>query len=334
MVQNLKYKLIEWKVSRISKRWGLKNPKILIAVNRNFNEDSWLRNIENEGIFEKASWVFGKNRFDIIQHLPEADSAFLFGLSQFSLRKEFKNKYIYFPMMGLDFLNHYNLDESITIDGPGVIATQAMAEYCLAMILMFNRGFHQALWNQKVKKWDQSEMIGFRFRSLKEWTIGVLGVGRVGKAVASVFHQNGCKVLGCDVHNGDAGPDIAHVYKATDRKDFLEAIDVLVITLPLNDSTRKTISSEDFSILGPEKYLINISRGEIIDEDDLIDALQKKIIKGAVLDVFAVEPLPKTHRLFRCPNLIITPHIAGNIALFTQRIEQDFLIKIRKEFEL
>lgn len=106
--------------------------------------------------------------------------------------------------------------------------------------------------------------------------------------------------------------------------------DILIISLPLTEKTRHIIDAEILALLGKNSYLINVSRGEVINEKDLIKALQKRIIKGAATDVLCKEPLSKRSPFFQLDNIIITPHIAGNINLFVEEIQKDFLNKAAK----
>ncbi len=93
------------------------------------------------------------------------------------------------------------------------------------------------------------------------------------------------------------------------------------------------IGMQELKMLGSDSYLINISRGNIIVEDDLIQALRLKIIKGAVIDVFSKEPLPGSSPLYKLDNVILTPHISGNINLFVDEIQIDFINKVSIEPE-
>jgi phosphoglycerate dehydrogenase-like enzyme len=103
---------------------------------------------------------------------------------------------------------------------------------------------------------------------------------------------------------------------------------LLIIALPLNAETANLIGIRELRMLGSDAYLMNISRGNIIVEQDLVKALRSKIIKGAVLDVFAKEPLPGSSPLYKLDNVILTPHISGNINLFVDEIQEDFIKKV------
>ena len=122
--------------------------------------------------------------------------------------------------------------------------------------------------------------------------------------------------------------DICSAFYLSDQlNEFIDHTDILIVALPLNDSTKHIINKNILKALGSKKYLINVSRGEIIDEVALIDALSTYTIKGAALDVFETEPLSINSGLYKCDNAIITPHIAGNMNLFVKEIQQDFIFK-------
>jgi phosphoglycerate dehydrogenase-like enzyme len=104
---------------------------------------------------------------------------------------------------------------------------------------------------------------------------------------------------------------IERVYPARGLRTALRAADFVVVVLPLNDQTRGLIGAPELAAMRPTAWLINIGRGPVVDEGALIHALERRTIGGAILDVFAAEPLPAEHPLWRLPNVVITPHIAG-----------------------
>lgn len=104
--------------------------------------------------------------------------------------------------------------------------------------------------------------------------------------------------------------------------EFLSSgLDLLVITVPLTDKTRGVISRTELALLAEKKtFVSNVGRGEVINTDDLIDALDEGIIRGAALDVTNPEPLPDGHRLWSTKNVFITPHVSGNSSAYNRRV--------------
>ncbi|RUU79727.1 dehydrogenase, partial [Mesorhizobium sp. M7A.T.Ca.TU.009.01.3.1] len=139
-------------------------------------------------------------------------------------------------------------------------------------------------------------------------TIGIVGLGAVGQAVGHIAaHGFDLKVVATT----------RSMQPAPDKVGFLsidalvEQSDIIVLCCPLTPETRGLINRERIARMKPHALLINVSRGPVIDDDALIEALQKRRIGGAALDVFATQPLPSNHPYFGFDNVIITPHMAG-----------------------
>ena len=139
-------------------------------------------------------------------------------------------------------------------------------------------------------------------------TLGVLGLGRIGGAIARVGNAFGMNVIAwsenlTDERAAEAGAELVS------RETLFRAADVLTVHLRLSDRTRNLVGAAELSSMKPTALLINTSRGPIVDEAALLSALEDGAIAGAALDVFDVEPLPAGHPLLRAPNLVLTPHL-------------------------
>lgn len=148
--------------------------------------------------------------------------------------------------------------------------------------------------------------------SLAGRTLGILGYGRHGRPVARLAEAFGMKVIAWDRTNSHPAPDEFGVYRLA-LNELLAISDVLSIHLRLSDQSRGLIDREKLWKMKPGAILINTSRGAIIDEVALIDALREKRIAGAGLDVFAFEPLPASSPLRTMPNVLLTPHIGWQV---------------------
>jgi phosphoglycerate dehydrogenase-like enzyme len=303
--------------------------KVAIAVNRNFTEKRWSNLLYGSTIPDTTNWevIYCKKKIEVYRHFENADICFIFGIGDYMLRQVNPPKMIYFPTLGLDFLNNYTIPDKLTIEQPPPLSAQSIAEYCIAMAIMLTRNLHHSFENRFDRKWKQSNIIPGSVVSITQCKIGILGLGRVGKVIAENFSKLGCEVLGCDLILPENKGVLSLFYPADKLLDFLENTDILIISLPLNDSTKKIIDSRAISTLGKNKYLINVSRGEIIDEAALLQALSSDNLKGAVLDVFENEPLSRNSDWYYTNNTILTPHIAGNINLFVDEIQKDFVRK-------
>ena len=180
-----------------------------------------------------------------------------------------------------------------------------MAEHVLAIMLSFTRQLEFFFNNQKSKLWQRTKL-----DELYGKTIGIVGRGRIGREVAKR-----ARGLGMQGHaNKRTLTKELFVDQLFDQEQLTEMLaeaDFVVVTLPLTDETRNLFNLELFKKMKKSAYFINISRGAIVNEADIVIALQEGIIQGAALDVFETEPLPDTSPLWEQPNLIITPHISS-----------------------
>ena len=140
-------------------------------------------------------------------------------------------------------------------------------------------------------------------------TIGVMGTGEIGVATAKVFKAFGCDLIGWSRSENDAFKTLGGRY-IFDKQAFFATADIVSVHLPLNQHTAGIIAEKELSAMKKTSVLVNTARGAIINEADLIDALEQKKIAGAGLDVFAQEPIDKNNRLLKLDNVVLTPHVA------------------------
>jgi len=146
-------------------------------------------------------------------------------------------------------------------------------------------------------------------RRLSELTFGIIGLGRIGTAVAQRARPFFRSVIACDPYITDERFCTADVCKRTHEEVFAEA-DIITLHVPLGESTRHLVNAERLSLMKPGSYVINTCRGPVVDTNALVAALESGRLAGAGLDVHDPEPLPMDHPLRRFPNVIITPHVA------------------------
>ncbi len=156
-------------------------------------------------------------------------------------------------------------------------------------------------------------------------TLGIIGLGRIGTRVAEVGHAFGMTVI---AWSPNLTPERCTGTPAryAEKDELLGRSDVVTIHLRLGDSTRALISRREFRLMKSSAYLVNTSRGPIVDERALVEALETEAIGGAGLDVFDVEPLPPDHPLRRTPNTVITPHL-GFVTVENYRIFFDTAVE-------
>jgi len=140
-------------------------------------------------------------------------------------------------------------------------------------------------------------------------TIGIMGTGEIGVATAKVFKALGCELIGWSRSENEAFKSLGGKY-IENKQEFFAASDIVSIHLPLNKQTEGVINKKELSAMKKTSILVNTARGPIINEADLIAALEQKEIAGAGLDVFAQEPINSNNRLLTLENVVLTPHIA------------------------
>ena len=180
-----------------------------------------------------------------------------------------------------------------------------MAEFALAYVLQEQRHIRQYREQQA-----RSEWISYPPRKAHETTVAVLGLGRIGGLVANRFLQNDFKVTGWSRSLKQiAGVDC---YAGEDGlADALASADYVVSVLPSTDVTRGIFNHDMFALFNPKAYFINMGRGDLVNEPELMEALDAGEFEGAILDVMSVEPLPPEHALWLHPKVQLTPHISG-----------------------
>ncbi len=206
----------------------------------------------------------------------------------------------------------------------GIHATP-IAEYTLASMLAYAHRIHLAIRAQVRREWMRSGAFMAGVDDIRGQTLGIIGYGSIGRETARLAAAFGMKVLAlkrdpfdrvdpgwCPAGLGDPEGKIpARYFGSDEREAILRESDYVSVTLPLTDHTRKFIGEREFAAMKPGAYLVNIGRGEVVDERAMAAALTAGKIGGAGLDVFEHEPLEASSPLWDLENVILTPHISG-----------------------
>ncbi|HUP95507.1 MAG TPA: D-2-hydroxyacid dehydrogenase family protein [Burkholderiales bacterium] len=178
------------------------------------------------------------------------------------------------------------------------------AEVAWALVLALTKRIPQAQQALRAGGWQESVVT----ESLAGKTLGVLGLGRLGKHVARYGQAFGMKVIAWSPHLTDERATEVSVRRVSKEALFAES-DVVSLHLVSNAATKGIVGAAEIQAMKPSAYIINTSRGPLIDEQALLKALQERRIAGAGLDVFWTEPLPKDHPVRRLDNVVLTPHL-------------------------
>ncbi len=210
--------------------------------------------------------------------------------------------------VGLDNIDTgYAESKGIKVLNAAEAAMNAVSELVIGHMIALSRNIPKANDGIKSGRWLKKELVGVELRGKY---LGIIGVGNIGRNLGRLAKCLRMNLIGYDIIpiNQDYVREVGMI--KTDLKTLLENSDFVTCHVPLTDKTRHLINSETLSYMKPNAFLINTSRGEIIDEESLFSALNEKRIAGAALDVFEVEP-PTNTKLLQLPNIICSPHIAA-----------------------
>ncbi|NEU30485.1 D-2-hydroxyacid dehydrogenase [bacterium LRH843] len=223
-------------------------------------------------------------------------------------------------------LDHLAAKKIFVSSASGVHA-YPISETILALMLSLTRKIHTFIRNQQAKTWHHS---GLKLE-LHGKTVGIIGVGEIGKETAKIAKAFNMTVLGIK-RSGNEEEYVDRMYTIDQLHAVLPQCDYVVVTLPLTKETHHLFGYEQFKQMKQSAFFINIGRGEIVDEQALITALQEGDIAGAGLDVFEQEPLGEDSPLWDMDNVIITPHCAGATEHYASRVIEDIFLPNLKNY--
>lgn len=223
------------------------------------------------------------------------------------------------------------LARGLVITNARGVFSRPIAEYTLMMILAISRRLPQLLELQAERTWQPLEAV-----EMRDVTVGIVGLGSIGREVAALASAFGCRVLATrrSPDEGSAttlgSPRVDELLMPAELPRLLAESDFVVLALPLTPDTEDMFDDELLAQMRPTAWLINVARGRLVDERALIRAIREGRIGGAVLDAFRDEPLPTESPLYDTPNLIVTPHtswssgrvLERSIGLFCENLER------------
>lgn len=206
---------------------------------------------------------------------------------------------------GVDHLCDPGLRRNYILTGAKGIFGPQVSEYVMTYLFALERQIFTMRSNQLEKCWQP-----LLYRPSKEITLGIIGLGSIGRHLAGTARYFGMRVIGLN-RSGAACDNVEKVYTEDDLAGFLESPDYVVLTLPDTPRTKHFINADVLKMMKPSAVLMNVGRGKLINEVDLVAALREGVIGGAVLDVFENEPLNRDNPLWQLPNVFVTPHNAA-----------------------
>jgi phosphoglycerate dehydrogenase-like enzyme len=258
--------------------------------------------------------VVGESLEALANAAPDAEVVLCGGTHREILRELWpsmaKLRWVHALAAGLEGLLFDELIESsVPLTNSRGVFARSLGEFALAGMLHFAKDLGRMKRQQREAKWEC-----FDVEELNGRTLGVFGHGSIGKETAKRAQAFGMKVIGLGSRATKAELDA-----------MLAACDYLLVAAPLTPKTRGAIGDPELRRLKPGAVVINLGRGPVIDEASLIAALTEKRIRGAVLDVFDVEPLPAEHAFWRLENVLLSPHTADHTATWMDEAMQLFV---------
>ncbi len=228
--------------------------------------------------------------------------------------------------------DHYLKDKAL-VESPVILTGIAgmhavqISEFVIGRMLMFAKQAPLSFRLHQEKQWKPFYSI-----QLASKTIGIVGLGSIGREVARLakaFRMNVTAIRRTAKSAGTARY-VDKLLPPEQLKTLLSESDFVVLTLPLTPETKGMIGEKELRLLKPTAYLVNVSRGEVINEDALIRALKENWFAGAALDTFTIEPLPADSPLWTLPNVIFSPHSAGGVEDYNARSTEIFCANLKR----
>lgn len=213
-------------------------------------------------------------------------------------------RWVHVSGSGSDHLAPWDRDR-VTVTNCAGFQADVMAEYAIGAILAHNFRFPEFIADREARRWSEKHV-----RPARGDTMLMIGLGPIGQAIARLATGIGMRVSGLN-RDGRPVEGIERVYPAKALSEAVSGADVVVLAIPLTDATRGWFDGAAIAAMKPDALLINMARGNIVDEEALAGALSSGWLRGAVLDVFSSEPLDPASPLWSLDNAILTPHISS-----------------------
>ena len=279
--------------------------------------------------------IVHRDSYDGVEsNLREAEIIFTISLrpDQFAASK--KLSWIHTPTAAVhQFLFSELVNSDVILTNSTEVHGPVVAEHVLALIFALAKKIPQAAALQNKREWGKDAIWskGPHPKEISGATLGLVGLGSIGRRVARLASALGMRVLAVRDHVDKEKPHgVDAVYSSSELEEVLAQSDFVVLAAPLTAETTKLMDARRFAVMKPEAYLINVGRGPQVDETALADALRARRIAGAALDVFEQEPLPADSPLWDLDNLLITPHTAGLTDKLWQRHYENFSDNLRR----
>ena len=258
-----------------------------------------------------------------------------------SLEQAPKLSWVHSYLAGIDKIRDEEIfkKEGIQLTTSSGANASQVAEHAITMMLALGHQLPEMFRLQARAEWMTDKGVNYVPRELRGSTVGIIGYGSIGRQLARLLHEFGASVLATK-RNVKQPEDLGYVpegmgdregdyftrlYPPQAIRSLVKECDFVVVTVPLTRKTKGMLGAAEISAMKPGAFLVDVSRGGVVDHTALGAALDEGRLGGAALDVFPHEPLPTDHPLWARPNVIITPHIAGFSAEYSERANELFV---------
>ncbi|UVK50361.1 D-2-hydroxyacid dehydrogenase (plasmid) [Mesorhizobium sp. AR02] len=259
-----------------------------------------------------ADIVLTQSTDEAIRELQDADGFLLWDIFNPVIRNNPlppKLKWIHIAGVGVDAALSSDLASSeIVVTNTRGVFEYPIAEYVLGLLLMVAKDFRNTIKFQHTKEWKKRETFALRGQ-----TVLLIGPGAIGREIFNLLSAVGVNVIAVGRHQTMNDPLFGRRHSMDELEYLLPAADAVILSLPLTSETAGVMNKTRFSQMKPGSSFINIGRGGLVDEDALLEALKDGRIGTALLDVFAVEPLPKDHPFWSMPQVFVSPHMSADL---------------------
>lgn len=276
---------------------------------------------------DKHTFVTPSSREEFIEEGKDVD--IFYGFCSEEIFPHLPNiKWVQASSAGMDRHMYPALRESdvILTNAAGLYGTH-VADQAFALLLGLARGIHDSVRNQDKHQWGggKSPMI-----EIDGFKIGIVGMGGIGMQMAKRAKGFDMHVIAVDAYRTDKPDNVDELMPMDGLSNLMSRVDVVMIACPLTEETRGLINADNLSVMQPTAFFINVARGPIVNEPDLIEILKARKIAGAGLDVTEIEPLPKASPLWDLDNVIVSPHSAGGSQHRMRRVTEFFLDNLER----
>jgi phosphoglycerate dehydrogenase-like enzyme len=219
------------------------------------------------------------------------------------------------------------VESAVPVTNARGVFSRSLSEFVLTAILFYAKDLRRMLGNQAVGRWEP-----FEVEEVHGQSVGILGYGDIGRAVAARVKALGMRVLAIrrDASTSEGDPLVDEAIPPERRLEMIARCDYVVLALPATPETQRLFGAAEIAAMKPAAVLINVGRGSTLDEPALVRALEARRIRGAALDVFAHEPLPESHPFYRLDNVLVSPHTADRTATWRDETLRLFLENLER----